>query len=283
MKKLLSLLLVFMFLTLSACGNAPVNGNVAADKNISTEVNFGNNFTDGNIPAEVQYGIIEALYKIYDNAREIVDWEDSPERTRVIFAGKVNAISFQVLDITTAKPPDEKTEERHRQLHTTYDVDIITAYKGELPESIRIKVDSGIKDYRAEEQLRLIKEMKAWPEDCIPISEGLPEIKIGESYLFVCSQYNDGSHGLINMDQSVYDLRDPFKKNVIRNREPDEPAEYYSRDTDRLGFPLISAKDVISAFGEDKWDAFWADWQEDNPDWETWLDKSAVEMVLAEK
>ncbi|MCL1851517.1 MAG: hypothetical protein FWF88_00590 [Peptococcaceae bacterium] len=55
-------------------------------------------------------------------------------------------------------------------------------------------------------------------------------------------------------------------------------AEKHSQNTEYS----FSAKDVISTFGQDKWDAFWTQWQKDNPDWETWLDKAAVEDALAE-
>jgi len=44
---------------------------------------------------------------------------------------------------------------------------------------------------------------------------------------------------------------------------------------------MILAKDVISYFGEEDWKEFWTQWQKDNPDWDTWLDRDMAEQELA--
>ena len=46
---------------------------------------------------------------------------------------------------------------------------------------------------------------------------------------------------------------------------------------------VMSAKDVISYFGEDKWEEFWTGWQRDNPDWRTWINEADAERALNEK
>ena len=182
--------------------------------------------------------------------------DDRPSKTE-IFTGKVTGISFQVLDIVTALPPADRTEDRDRYLYTVYHIDIIASYKGDLRGSTQARTRGGLEDYRVEEQLRVIKEMNAWPNDGIPIQEGLPDIQIGEIYLFVTGQYETGAPALINLSQSVYNLRNPFEKHYASPGD-----EEYA----------ITAKDIISTFGQDKWDDFWTEWKSDNPDWESWID-----------
>jgi hypothetical protein len=241
MKKLTSVLFaLFIFLTLSSCGN----NETAEGKNTTTEVKFFE---------------LEALFRPYRDAQEIIELRNNDVWEMVIFVGKVTDISFQVLDLKTGAPPTEKTEERYRFLNTIYEIDISTVYMGEPRESA-IRMDGGVKGYKEEEQIRLIKDESAWPNDGIPILEwGTAEIEIGETYLFVAGQFDIGLPTLINLDQSFYNLRNPFEK--------------HHND--------ITAKDIISALGEDKWDSFWTQWQKDNPNWETWLDKETVENELA--
>jgi len=265
-KKVLCATFALMILALSACKDTSVQNNGSANE---------------GAPVEVRYSVLEACYASYRNAQEMIDGRGLYDT--VVFTGKVTGISFQVLDLTTALPPTEKTEQENRRLNTRYDVDILTSYGGETSKSIQIIMDGGLKEYRTEEQLKLVKEKDAWPSDSIPVFEDGPEIKIGETYLFVCAQFEDGSATLINLDQSVYSLSNPFAKNTIGKEELEEPEAYYAKKTDQYGNALISAKDVISAFGEDKWDTFWAQWQKDNPKWEARIDKKSVEKALAKE
>ena len=225
---------------------------------------------------DVNYSEMEASYGVLQDAKKLT------KTASVVVIGKVTDISFQVLDITTALPPTEKTEDRNRWLHTIYDVDVITSYKGKKTDNIKIRVNGGIKDYRVNEQLDLIKEMKAWPNDAILLQEKMPEIELRETYLFTLyeSEFGGGPTNL-HPRQTVYDINNPFEKQTLGRELKGEASDYYSQNTDEQGDPIISAKDVISAFGEDKWNTFWADWQKDNPNWETRLDKSAVEKALA--
>ncbi|MCL2487924.1 MAG: hypothetical protein FWE80_04505 [Oscillospiraceae bacterium] len=281
MKKLLCALCALIILILSSCNHGsvanedPVNDNPAAsDSPVSDNPVYSDPVSDDPV-AEAQYFTQEALCYPFQNGRELAEEAD------LVFTGRVTGIFFQVLDDTNALPPTEKTEKSRRRLYTIYDIDVAEIYKGENRNSIQFRVAGGVRDYRAEEQMKLMKNMDAWPDDGILLQEGMPEIKIGEVYLFALGQFKTGLPTNFNPRQSFYNLRDPFKKNCIANREPDDPAEYYSEDKDANGSSIISAKDVISAFGEQAWDAFWAQWQKDNPDWETWLDKAAVEKALA--
>ena len=264
--------MLFIVIILTSCGAAPVSSS-------NTKKEYSEN---GSIPAKVQYGVITASYRVYRNAQDVIEWKGYSDT--VIFTGKIIETTFQVLD----ENPIEGIEEQQRRLYTFYNVDIINTYKGTVnvsyeegkSKTTQIRMLVGVKNYRVEEQLRLIKEMNAKSSDIIFVLENAPEIKLGETYLFICGQYEKNMPSLINLDQSVYNLRDPFKKNTLSNCGLEKPEDYYTKSEDEYGNPLISAKDIISYFG--KWDEFWAQWQKDNPDWETWLDKAAVEKALAQ-
>ncbi|MCL2508204.1 MAG: hypothetical protein FWF05_03405 [Oscillospiraceae bacterium] len=224
----------------------------------------GNNATTPNSTTEVLYGNISSMWYPHKNAEELVESADA------VIIGKVSGISFQILDATTGMPPDEKTEERHRRLWTIYDINILTAYKGSESSSLKIKTDGGLKDYRVEEQLELIKDLTP-PNNIIAVSGETSMIKMGETYLFTLSQSRNWEFfNVMTPSQSIHNLKNPFGK-----------GEAVASQENQRGSSTITAKDVISVFGQDKWDAFWAQWQKDNPGWESRLDKAAVEKALA--
>ena len=179
-----------------------------------------------SVAYEVDYNTMSADWPIYKDVTELT------EAANVILLGKVTGISFQVLDDRTAQPPSEETEEWNRSLNTIYDVDVITSYKGDSLKNIKVRMLGGQKGVYVEEQLSALGEDA---KNGIPIMEGMPEIKIGETYLFVLYQYKDTMPTLVNVGQGVYELHDPLAK------------DQYS---------FVSPKDIISYFGKDKWDEF---------------------------
>jgi len=219
-----------------------------------------------------QYYSSEALYPSRKDAREVI------ERADIVVVGRVSNISFQVLDQTTALMPTEESDPMDRRLCTIYDIEVATLYKGEIQKPLQIRVDGGLKGYRVREQLGLMNKMEAWPSDGILVQSQMPKIEEGNSYLFALVQFETGIPTNMNPDQSIFNLRNPFTKKASGNHETDE--SYYAKTTDENGRPLMSARDVISAFGQEKWDEFWVQWQKDNPKWETWIDKDAVQSAL---
>ena len=204
----------------------------------------------GDVTKEVQYSYMEALYRPFKNVQELVESAD------IVYIGKVTGISFQMLDLTTALPPTKDTEDRHIKLHTIYDIDVEIAYKGYESKQSKIRMLGGIMNYCIEEQLEILKE---YSQEGILVMEEEVNLEIGEIYLVTLCDFGTGIIPT-NMfpDQSIYNLHDPFEKHTKN----------------------ITAKDVISTFGQDKWDEFWTQWQKDNPKWETWLDKAEVEAEL---
>ena len=259
MKKIILTWVVLTMFILSSCANG----------NTTNSGGFSSTET-------VEYASLNSDWPVYKNAEELV------ERAELVFIGSVTGISFKMLDSVTGLPPDEDTEidEWDPRLCTIYDVNIVTVYKGEPSAQTQVRVKGGLRDYRIEEQLAALAQ---YNQKYIPVMGEQFEIEIGETYLFALRQFETGTPTIMNPDQTSYNISNPFAKSTISRREFYKSAEYYNKNTDENGGPLISAKDVISYFGEDKWDDFWSKWQEDNPDWETRLDKAAVEKALAKE
>lgn len=116
----------------------------------------------------------------------------------------------------------------------------------------------GLKDQRMDEQLALMREygLQYYPV----YEEEIPELEVGETYLFLLYQFEESPPSPMNLDQSIFNLHNPFEES--RNN--------------------ITAKGIISYFGTDKWDTFWTQWQQDNPDWETWIDPETMETTPTE-
>jgi len=258
MKKIVYILFALTVFTLSSCGGSSIeNGN--SDYNSGSVYNGISVVRESSAEKEVKYSISMPSYDYYRSAVELT------ESAKIVMTGKVTGISFQVWDAKTAQPPTEKTEERHRWLHTVYDIEVATIYKGKMVEPAQIFIDGGLEDYRVDEQLKIMKEMDVQRDD-INIQRGMPKIEIGETYLFVLHQHEDSIPTNMTPHLSFYNLRDPLITTG---------GKYYAKSEAQM-----SAKDVISVFGEDKWDEFWTQWQNDNPNtWKELVDKAEAEIT----
>lgn len=202
---------------------------------------------------EGSYFTMSSDWQVYNSAEELINSAD------LVLIGKITDIDFQVLDSSNALPVSDTTPEYFRQLYTVYTVDISQTYKGN-PEAVStIRVPGGMVDFAVERQLEVMEEGKAFSrENGIPILENYHKVQcsIGNSYLFVLRQFDTGAPTILNIDQSVFDLHDPARKQTIGNN----PNIYHSGDKDEYNLPLISAKDVISEFGNAEWKEFNEKW-----------------------
>jgi len=267
MKRLLSIVFIFSVIVLSSCVKRE-DINESASENSKA----------------VQYGYVEASWPSYETPKALIN------AANTVIVGKVTGISFQVLDMKTTLPPaipptktmsvDDWMSSDFR-LHTLYDVDIVTSYKGALSGSTQVRLYGGKKDFLEGEQVEILAE---WGQEGIPLMEGNIDIEIGGTYLFVLNQHENNRPTPINVTQTVYNLRDPLEKYTPLRNSPrnHDKTKYYTGSRGQFGYQM-SAKDVISAFGDDVWENFWEHWQRDNPDWETWIDRADAEMALAEK
>ena len=184
-------------------------------------------------------------------------WQHYPDTEKLmevvdyVFIGKVTGIKFIIVDHVTGIPASLE-ESNNVGLYTIYEVDVITTYKGETSKISSFSIDGGIKDYRAKEQYELMKKYKAefW-EWGIPVHNNHPEYQIGEIYLFALIRLVDTlPPTVINLNQSGYTLDDPTNHAIEGKRG-------------------ISPQSIISYFGEEKWDAFYTEWQKSDSIYKT--------------
>lgn len=213
--KIKYLIIIALTLALTSC-----SANKEPIKEDKSVIDIDTN--DKDTTDKVVYKSMSVDWPVYEDVEELV------EAGNIILLGRVTDISFQVLDDRTGQPPSEETKETDRSLYTIYDLDVITSYKGDSSETTKIRVLGGLERMYLEEQLKVLEEEE---QKDIPIIKGRPNILIDETYLFVLYQYEDTMPTLVNMEQGVYQIEDPLKK------------DWYS---------FVSAKEIISYFGEDK-------------------------------
>ena len=208
-----------------------------------------------SIPTEGPYARRTADWKIYNNAEELISDAD------LIFIGKVTDIEFQVLDITNSLPVSESTPDYAKELYTIYSVDVITSYKGDTTNISKVRVMGGMVDYKVDEQLEIMNRGESFKRDLgIPIWDNFYKAQCNEDeyYLFVLCQFDTGYPTILNLEQAVYNLKWPTKKHTVGSNTN----VYYSGDKDEYNNPLISAFDIISAFGTDYLETFYQNWSD---------------------
>lgn len=175
----------------------------------------------------VEYFELSAYWRVYKDTNGLMEFAN------LVFIGKITGISFEVLDMGTLQAPKGESDDESPMLNTMYDIDVITLYKGDLVETVRLRAEGGRCDDFVEEQ---IKELDKYDQKGIYILDDMPEINIGETYLFTLFKADDyHAASLVNPGQSFTSLTDPLSK-------------------DQYGY--ISAIDIISYFGKDKLEEF---------------------------
>ena len=285
MKKSLFILTIVILTVLSSCARIHEDAGSSGEATKNKETEMKN--TSESIK-ETKYGVMNVDYFIWDNVKEML--EETEKINTTVLSGKVTGISFQVLDKKTGKVPTKEEKEKYEleyghnldnydiyELITLYDIDVDATYKGEKAESAKIKMMGGLKDFKEEEQLA---ELKKYEMDYIVYQEPSYKMDIGETYLFVLGNFDGSIPTPKNPMQCIYNLKNPFEKSFIGQIE-ENPEDLYSMNKTKYGRTLISAMDIIKVCGEDKWGAFWTQWQKDNPVWESRINKSAVDKALA--
>lgn len=196
-----------------------------------------------------------ADWPIYQDAHELVDHAD------MVLIGRVKSIEFQVLDLTNALPISEETPDHAKELYTIYHMDVLTTYQGNVTNEISVRVMGGMVGYETDQQLAMMEDHHAFNrERGIPIWDQYSKVQceVGKTYLFVLSQFETGLPTIVNLEQSVYDLEEPTRKNTIGENS----AVYYSGNADEYGNPLISALDIVDSFGDECTKSFEKNWMD---------------------
>lgn len=184
-----------------------------SDASAETELRKKKGLTEQetNVADRVKYITMSGDWPVYGSVRELTDAAD------MILLGKITDISFEFTN---------------SYLYTNYGIEVITSYKGDADGTLNLRMMGGIKGaFIAEQKAALGNSAK----DGIPFMEGRPDMEIGHTYLFVLRQFESGKTVLVNIDQSVFNVRDPLAKDK---------------------FSHVSAKDIISFLGDDKWESF---------------------------
>ena len=195
---------------------------------------------------DVTYIRSEILWTFYSDANKLVNAAD------LIFIGKLTDISFSALDANTGLEVNEETEDTNRWLFTLYHFDVIETYKGDTSQVTYFMRDGGLEDYKTDEQLKVMEENNVYKwEEGIHVLDYAIEYKVGETYLFTLCKREGIPPTWMNLYQSVYNIEDPLRKLSHKSDNV-----YYTGDMDEYGEPMISVKDIILEFGEEKWNEF---------------------------
>ena len=195
---------------------------------------------------DVNYIKSEILWTFYSDANKLVNAAD------LVFIGKLTDISFSALDANTGLEVTEETEDTNRWLFTLYHFDVIETYKGDTSQVTYFMRDGGLEDYKTNEQLKVMKENNVYRwEEGIHVLDYDNEYKIGETYLFALCKREGIQPIWLNLYQSLYNINDPLKKLSHKSDKV-----YYTEDKDEYGEPIISLKEIVLEFGEEKWNEF---------------------------
>lgn len=245
MKKTICMILCFIFVF--AFGSCSKNKDTIFPESGSSYY--------ADIPNNATYAKRTADWEIYNDAKELVSASD------IVFIGKITNIEFQILDITNALPISESTATSDKELYTIYSVDVVKSLKGDSSNISKVRIMGGMVDYKVDEQLRVMDEGESFRRELgIPIWDQFykAQCKNDQYYLFVLKQFETGYPTILNLEQSVYSMNEPTRKNMIGNATK----VYYSGSKDDNGNPMISAYDIISEFGSKELERFHKDWEE---------------------
>lgn len=150
------------------------------------------------------YGAMMVDWILYDCAEELVNAGD------IICTGKVTDISFALFDKSTGRELSDSSNKRNAELNTVYEVEVKTPYRNVYESKIKFRAMGGLKDYRTDEQLELVKGTS---DEAILILSEPPEINLGEEYLFILNQYDENiMPSIINAPQTAFPLNDSSYK-----------------------------------------------------------------------
>lgn len=225
MKKTLTSALLALLLLFTACSSSSkeeTEPTTPSDDAVSQEASPIGGETKKESP---KYNSMLIDYPVYTTPKELIEASD------IIMLGKVEAVSFKILDIKTGLPPTDKTEEKDMELCTVYSVKNLTSYKGDVSESVNIRVQGGLKNEKyLKPQLEALGERAS---EGITVNEGMSELETGATYLFSLTVFAETDPCLSNSTQSAFRIGDS--------------EETSSKDI----FGYISPTDIISCFDEE--------------------------------
>lgn len=174
---------------------------------------------------ELQYQIGAAdIGPPYESMEELLADSDA------VVVGKVKGVSYQMRNF----PLYEDTDVLFRELYTIFEIEVVAAYQGDTGETFEVRMWGGQMGIREEEQLAAMGEDAYRGIPIVICGAEVPDLKIGQPYLFMLSQNSLGEWRFVGADnkQGWMTMRDPLRAN---------------------SYTGASAKDIICSFGEEKW------------------------------
>ncbi len=173
-----------------------------------------NDFTPVYDP-NVEYALSHTDWVHYDTAQKIVDKSD------VIFVGKLETITFEVVDFRTGKTVQEVTQENYMDtgLYTIYSVVPEKRYVGDVGDRVYISLIDGLPGYDEKKQLELLEKtgLSKYLGGKIPVSDGQRcNLAVGKSYLFCVIRTWGDYDCVINPTQFAFDLDSENAKEILK-------------------------------------------------------------------
>jgi len=123
---------------------------------------------------------------------------DLTAKANQVFGGKVNNISFAMMDMRTMQPLKNGEDSQWAMLFTIYEIEAEEVYAGS-PTIVKLRIEGGIPNRYEMEQTSLLGNER------IPVMEDAPVLNIGTKYVFAL-YHADGAEysSILNPMQSIY-------------------------------------------------------------------------------
>lgn len=168
------------------------NSSETEDSDDKTDLSSSESAVVNTSAAIVEYEEISRDYPYYDSLSSLAN------KANQVFSGRINKVSFEVLDMRTMKPIEDGEISQWAMLFTVYEIEAEEVYAGS-PISVKLRIEGGIPDGYEREQIALLGNAK------IPVMKEFPALTIGTKYLFAL-YHADGAEysSILNPMQSIY-------------------------------------------------------------------------------
>lgn len=141
----------------------------------------------------------QATWPFYDTVSSLTEKADA------VFTGTVINISFAVVDIKTGKTAESAADGERLVLHTVYEIEVRTVYKGKEAETQYLAIMGGIPGYNEDAQYQVMKSCGIYQDNMgIPILQDSNPLAVGSEYLFVLCDLGGDHLRIPNLEQYAF-------------------------------------------------------------------------------
>lgn len=143
--------------------------------------------------------IYQADWPYYESVSSLV------ENVDYVFEGKVQDISFAVIDIRTGETINTPSDDGTLYLYTVYEIETRNVLKGSNSEKKYIAVMGGIPGFKEDVQLSLMEQCGINDHgSIIPTLQESKLLEIGSEYMFLARNLNEDHLCIPNPDQFAF-------------------------------------------------------------------------------